>query len=136
MQSFSQRKFIDTEAQNMASKVSNIIGKLEFAGEDEKEFSLSSYINYLLKAAENSDAALRAEIENNIVKLNIKAVPHLVDALMTTKGPARGLAAMAIIRIGSSSVDYLKQAVVKNPNFLWMAEYMTGEILGTQAPLA
>ncbi len=122
------------ETKEIASKISNIIGTLEFA--DNKEFSLSTYICYLLKAAENCDAKLRAEIENNIVKIGLKTVPYLIESLMTLKGPARGLAAMAIIRIGASSIDILKNTVDKTPDFAWMADYIIGEILGTQVSVA
>lgn len=137
MQAFNHKKVtINNDSQEIASKVSNIIGKLEFVDENDKEFSLSSYIHYLLKAAENSDPKLRAEIENNIVKLGTKAVPHLIESLMTIKGTARGLAAMAIIRIGAASIELLKETAIKTPDFIWVAEYIINEIRGTQIPLA
>jgi hypothetical protein len=120
------------ETKDIALKVSNIIGKLEFADENDKEFSLSSYINYLLKAAENSDQKLRAEIENNLVRLGAKAVPYLLDSLMTIKGCSRGIAAMTIIRIGKSSMEFLGVFAKENPRFAWMAEYIINEIQGTQ----
>lgn len=133
MQASSQNKVRETK--DFASKISNIIGKLEFVTEDEKDFSLSSYIYYLLKAAENSDPKLRAEIENNIVKLGLKAVPSLIDTIMAIKGPARGLAAMAIIRIGAASIEMLEDTAVLVPDFAWIADYIIGEISGTQIPV-
>ncbi|OGH95195.1 MAG: hypothetical protein A2039_03810 [Candidatus Melainabacteria bacterium GWA2_34_9] len=124
-----------SETKEIASKISNIIGNLEFVDENNTEFSLSKYIGYLLKAAENCDAALRAEIENNIVKLGIKTVPYLINSLMTVKGAARGLAAMAIIRMGGSTIEILKNTASKTPDFAWMAEYIINEIVGTQIPV-
>ena len=136
MQVLNQKNIIvETETKDIASKISNIIGKLEFVDENNKEFSLSSYVYYLLKAAENSDQKLRAEIENNIVKLGVKAVPYLINSLMTIKGTARGLAAMAIIRIGASSVEILENTAQETPDFGWMAEYIINEIEGTQIPV-
>lgn len=126
---------ITSETKKIASKISNIIGTLEFVDENNKEFSLSSYICYLLKAAENCDAKLRAEIENNIVNIGIKTVPYLINSLMTVKGAARGLAAMAIIRMGVDSVELLNDKVSKTPDFAWMAEYIINEIVGTQIPV-
>ncbi|HBG48891.1 MAG TPA: hypothetical protein DDW90_05210 [Cyanobacteria bacterium UBA9971] len=137
MQVFNQKNIIITqETKEIASKISNIIGTLEFVDENNTEFSLSKYIGYLLKAAENCDAALRAEIENNIVSLGIKTVPYLINSLMTVKGAARGLAAMAIIRMGGSTVEILKNTASKTPDFVWMAEYIINEIVGTQIPVA
>ena len=136
MQVLNQKNIIvETETKDIASKISNIIGKLEFVDENNKEFSLSSYVYYLLKAAENSDQKLRAEIENNIVKLGVKAVPYLINSFMTIKGTARGLAAMAIIRIGASSVEILENTAQETPDFGWMAEYIINEIEGTQIPV-
>jgi len=136
MQVFNQKNIIITqETKEIASKISNIIGTLEFVDENNTEFSLSKYIGYLLKAAENCDAALRAEIENNIVSLGIKTVPYLINSLMTGKGAARGLAAMAIIRIGGSSIEILKNTASTTPDFAWMAEYIINEIVGTQIPV-
>ena len=126
---------ITNETKEIASKISNIIGNLEFVDENNKEFSLSSYICYLLKAAENCDAPLRAEIENNIVKLGVKTVPYLVSSLMTVKGAARGLAAMAIIRMGYPTVEIMRDTAAKTPEFAWMAEYIINEIVGTQVPV-
>jgi hypothetical protein len=131
----SKNIIITKETKDIASKISNIIGNLEFVDENNKEFSLSSYICYLLKAAENCDAKLRAEIENNIVMLGIKTVPYLIDSLMTVKGAARGLAAMAIIRMGVSTIETLKNTASKTPDFVWMAEYIINEIVGTQIPV-
>ena len=136
MQIFSQKNIIITnEAQDIASRISNIIGNLEFVDENNKEFSLSNYICYLLKAAENCDASLRAEIENNIVKIGVKTVPYLINSLMTVKGAARGLAAMAIIRMGVQSIEILNNAAEKAPDFVWMSEYIINEIVGTQIPV-
>jgi hypothetical protein len=136
MKVFNQKNIIvENDTKDIASKISNIIGKLEFVDENNKEFSLSSYVYYLLKAAENSDPKLRAEIENNIVKLGVKAVPYLINSLMTIKGTARGLAAMAIIRIGLPSIEILEDTAEKTSDFAWMAEYITNEITGTQIPV-
>jgi len=123
------------ESKNMEFVLSNIISNLEFIDENNKEFSLTNYICYLLKAAENCDAPLRAEIENNIVKLGIKAVPHLANSLLTVKGAARGLAAMAIIRMGFSAVEILKQEAEKNADFNWIAKCIINEISGCHKPV-
>lgn len=134
MQILEQKNIAATK--ELASKLSNIIGNLEFLDENNKEFSLSNYICYLLKAAENCDAKLRAEIENNIVKLGVKAVPHLINSLMTVKGAARGLAAMVIIRIGMPAVEILRNTAENTPDFHWISEYVINEIMGTQVPIA
>lgn len=128
------RKITDNteKTKDIASKISNIINNLQFADENDKEYSLSSYIFYLLKAAENSDSKLKAEIENNIVKLGSKSVPHLIDSLMSVKGTSRGLAAMALIRIGAEATELLKTSAKKNSDFCWIADYILGEINGTQ----
>ena len=136
MNNLDQKNIIVTnETKEIASKISNIIGTLEFVDESNTEFSLSKYIGYLLKAAENCDAALRAEIENNIVSLGVKTVPYLVSSLMTIKGAARGLAAMAIIRMGFPTIEILRNTASKTPDFAWMAEYIINEIVGTQIPV-
>lgn len=134
MQTFDRKNISATK--ELAAKLSNIIGNLEFLDENNKEFSLTNYICYLLKAAENCDPKLRAEIENNIVKLGVKAVPHLINSLMTVKGAARGLAAMAIIRIGLPAVEILRTAAENTPDFFWISEYVIDEIMGTQVPIA
>ncbi len=123
------------ETTDISSKISNIIGILEFADENDKEFSLASYVHYLLKATENSEAKLRAEIENNLVKLGAKAVPHLINSLITIKGCSRGIAAMSIIRIGAPSIEFLGKFAKETPDFSWMAEYIINEIQGTQLPV-
>jgi len=124
------------EAKNMEFVLSNIINNIEFIDENNKEFSLSNYICYLMKAAENCDAKLRAEIENNIVKLGTKAIPYLASSLLSVKGAARGLAAMAIIRMGASAIEILKQEAEKTADFSWMAQYIINEISGSRIPVA
>ena len=123
------------ETTDIVSRLSNIISVLEFTDENDADFSLASYIHYLLKAAENSDNKLRAEIENNLVKIGVKAVPHLINSLISLKGSPRGIAAMSIIRIGAPSVDFLIDFANDTPDFGWIADYIINEIKGTQVPV-
>ena len=123
------------ETKDFASRLSNIISELNFMDEDSNEFSLSSYIFYLLRAAEGAEPKVKAEIENNIVKLGTKAVPHLIDSMIVPEAVSRGLAAMAIIRIGFESVELLQDKADEFPEFSWVADYIINEIKGTQIPI-
>ena len=40
---------------------------------------------------------------------------------------------MTLIRIGDSSIDYLKKAAENNKDFEWVAEYLISEIQGSKA---
>ena len=54
------------------------------------------------------------EIENMLVGIGTPAVPELVEQLQVVRGLKRGVVAMTLIRIGDSSIDYLKKAAIKN----------------------
>jgi len=92
-------------------------------------------IPYLLKAAENSDAQTRNDIENQIVKIGESAIPTLVNSLEISTGSTRALVAMSLIRIGFSSINCLNTACRNNPELNWIAEYIIREIEGTKRSL-
>ncbi|MCR5266838.1 MAG: hypothetical protein K6E29_09650 [Cyanobacteria bacterium RUI128] len=73
------------------------------------------------------------EIENMLVGIGTPAVPELVEQLQVVRGLTRGVVAMTLIRIGDSSIDYLKKAAESNKDFEWVAEYLISEIKGSKA---
>ncbi len=73
------------------------------------------------------------EIENMLVNIGTPAVPELVEQLQVVRGLTRGVVAMTLIRIGDSSIDYLKKAASENKDFEWVAEYLITEIKGNKA---
>ena len=73
------------------------------------------------------------EIENMLVGIGTPAVPELVEQLQVVRGLKRGVVAMTLIRIGESSIDYLKKAAKDNKDFEWVAQYLITEIKGSKA---
>jgi len=73
------------------------------------------------------------EIENMLVDIGTPAVPELVEQLQVVRGLTRGVVAMTLIRIGDSSIDYLKKAAQNNKDFEWVAQYLITEINGSKA---
>lgn len=73
------------------------------------------------------------EIENMLVGIGTSAVPELVEQLQVVRGLKRGVVAMTLIRIGDSSIDYLKKAAKDNKDFEWVAQYLITEIKGSKA---
>ena len=73
------------------------------------------------------------EIENMLVGIGTPAVPELVKQLQVVRGLKRGVVAMTLIRIGDSSIDYLKKAAKDNKDFEWVAQYLITEIKGSKA---
>ena len=73
------------------------------------------------------------EIENMLVGIGTPAVPELVEQLQVVRGLTRGVVAMTLIRIGDSSIDYLRKAAQNNKDFEWVAEYLISEIKGSKA---
>ncbi len=90
---------------------------------------IDEYLNRL----ENADNAVKNKIENELVNIGEKAVPSLVDSLQVATGRTRGIVAMILIRIGESSIGYLKKAAKKNSDFEWIANYLITEIKGAAA---
>ncbi len=90
---------------------------------------INEYINKLETADNNTKNA----IENELVNIGKEAVPSLVDSLQVVKGRTRGIVAMVLIRIGESSIDYLKKAAQSNSDFEWIANYLITEINGIAA---
>ena len=90
---------------------------------------IDEYLNKL----ENEDNTVKNAIENELVKIGSDAVPSLVDSLQVVKGKTRGIVAMVLIRIGESSIDYLKKAAKSNSDFEWIANYLITEIKGVAA---
>ena len=92
-------------------------------------------VPYLLQAVETADYKTKSEIENQIVKIGKDAIQSLIDALASTKGTARAVAAMSLIRIGGSSLEPLKTTYKNNPELGWVVNYIVNEIEGTKRPL-
>lgn len=92
-------------------------------------------IPYLLTAATNADNKVRNEIENAIVKIGEAGIPILVKSLESPSGKTKAIAAMILIRLGSISIEPLKQAFKNNEQYSWVVEYIINEIEGTQKPL-
>lgn len=90
-------------------------------------------INDILTRLESADNSTKNELENILVNIGSSAVPQLVDQLQVVRGIKRGVVAMTLIRIGESSVEYLKKAAKANKDFEWIAEYLIREIKGLAA---
>ena len=73
------------------------------------------------------------EIENMLGGIGTPAVPELLEQLQVVRGLKRGVVAMTLIRIGDSSIDYLKKAAKDNKDFEWVAQYLITEIKGSKA---
>ncbi len=119
------------EKSRIVSKITSIINTIGFARDKDRDFTFSDHVFYLLRAAENSDPKTKSRIENHLVKMGEEAASLLVQSLMDPKSSSRGLAAMALIRIGTPSINYLEQRALKNPEFRWISEYIIGEIKGS-----
>ena len=90
-------------------------------------------INEYLDKLETADNNAKNAIENELVRMGKDAVPSLVDSLQVVKGKTRGIVAMVLIRIGESSIDYLRRAAETNSDFEWVANYLITEINGIAA---
>ena len=90
---------------------------------------IDEYLNKL----ENADNNVKNEIENELVNIGAEVIPTLVDSLQVVKGRTRGIVAMVLIRLGESSIDYLKKAAQSNSDFEWIANYLITEIKGLAA---
>ena len=90
-------------------------------------------INEYLDKLETADNNVKNAIENELVRMGEEAVPSLVDSLQVVKGRTRGIVAMVLIRIGESSIDYLRRAAETNSDFEWVANYLITEINGAVA---
>ncbi len=114
----------------IVSKLTNIINNIGF--NKDKGFTFSDHVLCLLKAAENSEPKAKSKIENHLVKMGEEVIPFLVQALTETQGKSRGLAAMALIRIGEPAIGYLEQVTGENSELKWVYEYIIAEIKGTE----
>ena len=92
-----------------------------------------STVAEILDKLETADNTTKNQIENILVGKGSDVVPELVSQLQTTKGVKRGVASMALIRIGEASVEYLKKAASCNKDFEWVAKYLISEIQGVAA---
>ncbi len=90
-------------------------------------------VNEILMKLENADNSTKNALENELVNIGTSALPQLVDELQVVRGIKRGVVAMTLIRLGSASVKYLKQAAKDNKDFEWVAEYLIREIQCSQA---
>lgn len=77
----------------------------------------------------DTDNTAKNEVENKLVNIGSRAVPELVKELQIVRGIKRGVVAMTLIRIGSASVDALKEAASANKDFEWVAQYLIKEIV-------
>ena len=118
----------------MQAVLTNTIKLIKGNADTSKKFP-REVIPYLLKAAENVDAKTKNDIENHIVKIGDSGIPSLIDALKTTSGTSRALAAMVLIRLGNSSIEPLKAAYQDTTEFNWISSYIINEIEGTKRPL-
>ncbi|MCD8378572.1 MAG: hypothetical protein LUB59_07290 [Candidatus Gastranaerophilales bacterium] len=94
------------------------------------EFGNMQSVKEILSMLNESD---KNEIENMLVNIGTPAVPELVEQLQVVRGLTRGVVAMTLIRIGDSSIDYLKKAAQNNREFEWVAQYLITEIKGSKA---
>lgn len=92
-----------------------------------------STVAEILNKLETADNTTKNQIENILVDKGSVVVPELVNQLQTTKGVKRGVASMALIRIGEASVEYLRKAANCNKEFEWVAKYLISEIQGVAA---
>ncbi|MBY0450957.1 MAG: hypothetical protein K2X01_10070 [Cyanobacteria bacterium] len=104
---------------------------------DEAASHLSSeLVAYLLRALENADARFASDIETLLTHGGDAIVPDLVAALNHSNPTVRGTAAMALIRIGSASVQPLKQFYtrhLKPSKIEWIVAFILQE-LGSTLP--
>jgi HEAT repeat protein len=118
----------------MQSTVANTIKLIKNHTDLGKRFP-KEVIPYLLKAAENSNAQIRNDIENQIIKIGDSAIETLINSLETSSGYTRALIAMCLIRIGNPSINSLKSACKNNSDLNWIADYIINEIEGTKRSL-
>jgi hypothetical protein len=85
-------------------------------------------VEEFISKLDSADNKIKNEIENRLVSMGSNAIPELIDQLQVVRGIKRGVVAMTLIRIGESSIKYLKQAARNNKDFQWVAEYLISEI--------
>ena len=90
-------------------------------------------VDEILCKLEDADNNTKNNLENMLVAQGQAVVPDLVSKLQIVKGTKRGVVAMSLIRIGESSIDYLKKAANANKDFEWVAKYLISEIQGIAA---
>lgn len=90
-------------------------------------------VDEILCKLETADNMTKNKLENVLVEQGSAVVPELVSKLQSVKGVKRGVVAMALIRIGEASVEYLKKAASDNKDFEWAAKYLISEIKGIAA---
>jgi hypothetical protein len=82
----------------------------------------------ILMKLENADNKSKNALENELVNYGEKAIPELVKNLSVVTGSVRGVVAMTLIRIGNSSIDFLKKAAASNKDLEWVVDYLITEI--------
>ena len=90
-------------------------------------------VDEILCKLETADNTTKNKLENVLVEQGTSVVPELVSKLQEVRGVKRGVVAMALIRIGEASVEYLKKAASDNKDFEWVAKYLISEIKGIVA---
>lgn len=88
-------------------------------------------IPYMLKVVNQADNMTKNEMENQIVGMEKDAIPYLIKAL-EVKGTSRGVAAMALIRIGKPCIAPLLKAAQANKNLEWVVNFILGEVEGSR----
>jgi len=82
----------------------------------------------LISRLSDADNAMKNEIENKIVHMGSDAVSCLVNVLPDISGPARGVVAMSLIRIGEEAIEPLRKKATASEDFQWVANYLISEI--------
>ena len=120
-----------------AIKLHLIQSRPESARMDETASHLSSeLVAYLLRALENADARFASDIETLLTHGGEVIIPDLISALNHSNATVRGTAAMALIRIGSASVQPLKLFYtrhIKPSKIEWIVAFILQE-LGSSLP--
>ncbi len=88
-------------------------------------------IPYILNAINHADNNAKNEMENRIVNMGKDAIPYLIKGL-EKKGPSRGVAAMALIRIGKPCITSLLTTAQANKDLEWVINFILGEVEGTR----
>ncbi len=88
-------------------------------------------IPYMLMEINQADNKAKNEVENQIVSMGKDAIPYLIKAL-EIKGTSRGVAAMALIRIGKPCITSLLKTAQANKDIEWVINFILGEVEGSR----
>lgn len=96
-----------------------------------KTIAFSEIVISLLKSIETAEYQLRVDIENDLVKMGKISVLELVNALDSSNKLVRSHSAMALIRIGSESIEPLLNKYKNSTQYHWMLSFIIAEITGS-----